>query len=146
MNTLSNTSSSKFAPLTAEITAAGAASFWFVLGFVADIFAVIWFGRWLALTGKNPTYAAPLTVLFVLILPSVGFCGLDRVADFVFIIWGTSSLSQGVRRVLARQNANFNVSLHQPGCPCALCRRIPSPSNKEQSESPASAVTAVRLP
>jgi hypothetical protein len=123
-NTLANTGSSRFAPLVAEITTAGAAFAWFIFGFVADVFAVIWFGRWLALTARNPTYAAPLTILIVLILPSVAFCG-DLVADFVFIVWGTSSLSQGVRQVFAKQQARLNVRPHQPGCPCAVCQRLP---------------------
>jgi ABC-type transport system involved in multi-copper enzyme maturation permease subunit len=69
----------------------------------ADCYAVIWFGMWLALTLKKPGLAASLTVLFVLVLPSM-LCVLDVFADLFFILWGMTKLRhQDLRLVLARQ-------------------------------------------
>ena len=75
---------------------------WFSFFFLMDILAVCWFGMWLALSIKQPTWAAPLTILLVLVLPAP-FCVLDIVADLIFIIWGASQLQQDFRWVLARQ-------------------------------------------
>jgi len=75
------------------------------LRMVADCYAVVWFGMWLALTLKKPGLAAPLTVLFVLLLPSV-LCVLDVFADLGFILWGMTKLrAQDLRLVVARQLA-----------------------------------------
>jgi ABC-type transport system involved in multi-copper enzyme maturation permease subunit len=84
-----------------------------VMGFVAsgfcclrmyaDCYAVIWFGMWLALTLKKPGLAPSLTVLFVLVLPSM-LCVLDVFADLFFILWGMAKLRHhDLRLVLARQ-------------------------------------------
>ena len=74
---------------------------WFAFCFAADTLAVIFFGRYLALTSKHPAQAAGLTILFVLILPSAAFCGLDLVADCFFIIWGGSNMPSDLRWRLA---------------------------------------------
>jgi hypothetical protein len=69
----------------------------------ADCYAVIWFGMWLALTLKKPGLAPSLTVLFVLVLPSM-LCVLDVFADIFFIAWGMTKLRhQDLRLVVARQ-------------------------------------------
>jgi hypothetical protein len=69
----------------------------------ADCYAVIWFGMWLALTLKKPGLAPSLTILFVLVLPSM-LCVLDVFADLLFILWGMTKLRhQDLRLVLARQ-------------------------------------------
>jgi ABC-type transport system involved in multi-copper enzyme maturation permease subunit len=70
---------------------------WFTIGFVADAFAVIWFGMWLGLTAKKPRLAPGMTILFVLIIPSIGACGLDKLADIFFILWGATKLQQDLR-------------------------------------------------
>jgi len=69
----------------------------------ADCYAIIWFGMWLALTLKKPGLAPSLTVLFVLVLPSM-LCVLDVFADLFFILWGMTKLRhQDLRLVVARQ-------------------------------------------
>lgn len=73
---------------------------WLGIGLLADFFAVGWFGMRIALTAKNPRLAFPLTVLCVLIIPSVGFCGLDMIADLFFILWGATSLHQDLRYLI----------------------------------------------
>jgi len=72
---------------------ASALSALFVIRLGADLVALCWFGMALALTSRRPALSPALTVLFVLILPSLfSFCWLDMVADLVFIIWGNSRL------------------------------------------------------
>lgn len=69
----------------------------------ADYHAVAWFGMWLALTRKKPGMAPALTILFVLIVPSV-LCWLDVLADLFFILWGMTRLrEQDLRFLMARQ-------------------------------------------
>ena len=75
----------------------------YCLRMYADSYAVIWFGMWLALTLRKPGLAPSLTVLFVLVLPSV-LCVLDIFADIFFITWGMTKLRhQDLRRLAARQ-------------------------------------------
>jgi ABC-type transport system involved in multi-copper enzyme maturation permease subunit len=76
----------------------------FTLSLLADFFAVVWVGMWLGLSMKKVSSAPALTVLLVLIIPSVGSpCGLDMLADLFFILWGVTKLQQDFRWVLARQ-------------------------------------------
>ena len=83
--------------------AGGAMVCWFALGLVADVLAVAWVGMWLSLRLKKPALAAPLTILFVLVLPSIAFCGLDILADIFFILWAFSRLQQELRWVISQQ-------------------------------------------
>ncbi len=69
---------------------------------IADFAALCWFGMGLALTMKKPAYATALTILFVLVLPSV-LCWLDFAADLVLIAWGVSRTQQDLRRLLVQQ-------------------------------------------
>ena len=69
---------------------------------VADFLALFWLGLWLALTMKKPNLAPALTILLVLILPSV-LCVLDVFADLFFVLWGATKLQQDLRWVLAQQ-------------------------------------------
>jgi len=78
----------------------GSAAFvWFTIGFVADNFAVIWFGMWLALTMKKPQLAPGATILLVLVLP---MCA-NKLADIFFILWGAIKLQQDLRWIVAQQ-------------------------------------------
>ena len=77
---------------------------WLSIGFIADVFAIGWFGMRLALTAKNPKLAPPLTILCVLVLPSIAICGLDMVADLFFILWAATSLHTDLRWLLAREH------------------------------------------
>jgi hypothetical protein len=82
----------------------------FLLGLGLDSLALVWFGRWLALSSKNPAYAAPLTILFVLLIPSLfcsaplffSPCGLGLLTDIFFIAFGAARLSQDFRIILTR--------------------------------------------
>jgi ABC-type transport system involved in multi-copper enzyme maturation permease subunit len=69
---------------------------------VADFFAVGWFGMWLSLTLQKPGAATGLTILYVLVLPTVAFCVPTLATDTVFIVIGASKLLQDFRgRALA---------------------------------------------
>lgn len=87
---------------------------WFGLGLVADAFAVCWVGMWLALSIKKPWLAPALTILFVLVLPSVGFCGLDLIADLFLILWAANCLQQDLRRVTG---LHFHIPVGPPPPP-----------------------------
>jgi ABC-type transport system involved in multi-copper enzyme maturation permease subunit len=64
---------------------------------VADFFALGWFGMWLALTLQRPAMATGLTILYVLILPTIAFCVPTLAIDAVFIVIGSGKLSQDFR-------------------------------------------------
>jgi len=76
---------------------------YFTLNMAADFFAIGWFGMWLALTTRRPNLAAPLTILIVLIVPSIALCGLDLLVDVLFIAWGASKLQTDFRWILSEQ-------------------------------------------
>jgi ABC-type transport system involved in cytochrome c biogenesis permease component len=82
----------------------------YCLRMVADCWAVVAFGMYLALTLKKPSMALPLTVLYVLLLPLV-LCWLDLFADLFFIMYGTSRLNQlDLRRLLAQEYQRGSAS------------------------------------
>jgi len=81
---------------------------WFTVGFVADAFAVMWFGMWLALTTKKPRLAPAMTILFVLVIPSIGVCALDKLADIFFILWGATKLQQDLRWLASQEYLRNN--------------------------------------
>jgi len=84
----------------------------FVVRLGTDLLALCWFGMALALTTRRPNLAPVLTVLFVLILPSLfSFCWLDIVADIFFISWGIAKLQQDLRRLLAQ---SYQCSFSSP--------------------------------
>jgi ABC-type transport system involved in multi-copper enzyme maturation permease subunit len=64
---------------------------------VADFFALGWFGMWLALTLQKPALATGLTILYVLILPTIAFCVPTLATDAVFIVIGWVKLSEDFR-------------------------------------------------
>jgi hypothetical protein len=76
----------------------------FFLGFglFTDILAIGWFGMWLALTVRKPGLAPGLTILLVLILPTL-LGPFDLVADMLFISWGTACAQEEFRWVFATQ-------------------------------------------
>ena len=74
------------------------------LGLFLDLLAIQWFGMWLSLKMKRPNYAAPLTILFVVILPSAACaacCVATLVTDLVFFLVGYNRLQEDLRRTLA---------------------------------------------
>src|SRR5262249_44137982 len=80
----------------------GGGAFRVTVTFVADLFAVCWFGMWLSLTLKKPALAPFLTILFVLVVPTF-FCFLVLAAVLVVIGWGASRLQQVFRYRFGRQ-------------------------------------------
>jgi ABC-type transport system involved in multi-copper enzyme maturation permease subunit len=69
-----------------------------------DLLAITWFGIGMALSMKKPQLASGLTILYVLILPSVlSACFLDIVPDVFFIVWGTSKAGSALRRFPLQQ-------------------------------------------
>ena len=87
-----------------------------------DLLAICWFGMGLALTMKKPALAPALTILFVLILPSV-LCWADALADLVLIAWGASRCQRDLRRLLAEQ---YQASA--PVLPAPLPAAPPAPA------------------
>jgi hypothetical protein len=65
--------------------------------FITDYFALGWTGMWLALSLKKPNLAAPLTILYVLVLPRFAFCVPDLMIDVFFIIWARKKLQKDLR-------------------------------------------------
>jgi ABC-type transport system involved in multi-copper enzyme maturation permease subunit len=90
--------------LTACLSASGGLLMvaWFLAKFVADVFAIVWFGMWLALTLKKPGLAPALTILLVMIVPLILWCGAV-LADVFFILWGAIRLQQDLRWIIAQQ-------------------------------------------
>jgi len=77
------------------------------LSLLLDLLAIRWFGMWLSLKVKNPTYATGLTILFVVILPSTGCavcCVFTLLSDLVLFLVGYTQCQQDLRRSLARQS------------------------------------------
>ena len=72
------------------------------LYFLADVYAICWFGAWMALTAKKPGLAPLWTILFVVIIP-FPLCFLDIIADLFFILWAVIKLNQDFRWLLSEQ-------------------------------------------
>jgi len=70
--------------------------------FLADVYAICWFGAWLALTAKKPGLAPLWTILFVVIVPST-ICFLRIIADLFFMLWAVIKLHQDFRWLLTEQ-------------------------------------------
>jgi hypothetical protein len=64
---------------------------------VADFFAIGWFGMWLAFSMQRPNMAAGLTILCVVILPTIVFCVPTLATDAIFIAVGWVKLSEDFR-------------------------------------------------
>ncbi len=75
-------------------------TFLFSLELAADVLALGWFGMWLGLTVRKPVLAPALTVLAVLILPSM-ISYFAVVADMFFISWGTTHFRAEFRWIVA---------------------------------------------
>lgn len=75
---------------------------WLAITLAADALAVGWCGMYLALTLRKSILAPALTIIFVLILPSL-LSWLDLVADILFISWATTRLQEDFRQILIRR-------------------------------------------
>jgi hypothetical protein len=64
---------------------------------VADFLAIAWFGMWLALSMQRPNMAAGLTLLCVVILPTIVYCIPTLVTDAIFIVIGVAKLMEDFR-------------------------------------------------
>ncbi|MCX6928466.1 MAG: ABC transporter permease subunit [Verrucomicrobia bacterium] len=85
----------------------------YCLRMYADCYAITWFGMWLAFTLKKPGLAPALTILFVLLLPSM-LCWLDVFADLFFILWGMIKLRQQDLRFLVARSHDFRQAWNSP--------------------------------
>ena len=64
---------------------------------VADFVAIGFFGMWLAVSMKAPKMAAGLTILAVVILPTIAICVPTLAIDAIFIVVGSVKLSEDFR-------------------------------------------------
>jgi ABC-type transport system involved in multi-copper enzyme maturation permease subunit len=71
------------------------------LNTVVDFVALGWVGMWLAVSLKRPVLAPGLTVLLVLVLPTVLFCVPAFVVDVLFIAWARHRLAPGFRKLVS---------------------------------------------
>ncbi len=94
------TSSSQPGPLAArgspDLESSVNSALFLSAGLGADTLAAGWFGMWLAISMRKPGLAPGLTVLAVLILPTLLY-RFDLVADMLFISWGTTRLREDFR-------------------------------------------------
>ena len=94
----------------------------------ADFWALYWCGLWLAVSVKKPAFAPGLTILFVLVLPTmISFCFLDIFADLFFILWGVTKLQPDLRWLIGRQDQRAVTNLRPravmtPGVPPIIGR------------------------
>jgi len=80
------------------------------LAAVMDYAALGCLGVWLALVLRNPGYAAGLTILGVLLLPSFAFCVPDVLIDAGFIAFCLAKLLPDLRRLAAQAGAPAALS------------------------------------
>lgn len=64
--------------------------------FLVDCVAAAWVGTWLALTMSKPQFAFGVTLLILLILPTL-FCGFGLILSLILLAVAGSRLSTGVR-------------------------------------------------
>lgn len=69
----------------------------FIFNNLADFYAIGWFGMWLALSMRRPNMATGLTILFVVILPTIAYCLPSIIIDAIFILVGWIKLSEDFR-------------------------------------------------
>ena len=70
---------------------------------LTDFIALGWVGMWYAASMKTPTLAPGLTMLLVLLLPSVLFCIPAFVLNVLFVVWARERLFRGFRRSVSEQ-------------------------------------------
>ena len=70
---------------------------------LTDFLALGWVGMWYAATMKTPTLAPGLTMLLVLLLPSVLFCVPAFIINVLFVVWARDRLLRGFRRNISEQ-------------------------------------------
>jgi hypothetical protein len=113
-----------------QIVGGGFLIFYFLFS-ALDFFAIGWIGMWLALSMRKPAFASAMTILIVVVLPVVGlplffFCYWPLViaADLVLIAWGSSWVTQDLRKRVAEQ---YQMPVNYGG-PKSVPPRISSPS------------------
>ena len=70
---------------------------------ITDFLALGWVGMWYAASMKSPLLAPGLTLLLVLLLPSVLFCVPAVVVNVFFVVWARERLLNGFRRHISEQ-------------------------------------------
>jgi hypothetical protein len=82
-------------------------------GTIADLAAIFWVGTRLSLTMKKPQLAPALTILIVLVLPSM-LCCFDFVADLILLAWARSALVRDWREWLVPGGNRPNYPDYKP--------------------------------
>ncbi len=78
----------------------------FAVSTVTDFLAIGWLGLWLALSMKKPALAAGVTILCVVIVPSLLICIPDIFIDVMIIAWARERLGrQDLRQMVTEQYA-----------------------------------------
>lgn len=73
------------------------------LNTITDFVALGWVGMWFAASLKSPALAPGLTVLLVLLLPSLFFCVPAFLVNVLFVVWARTRLGHGFRRTISEQ-------------------------------------------
>jgi hypothetical protein len=68
-----------------------------LLRLVTDLTAIGYMGMWLSLSIKKPVYAGGLTILLVILVPTIFFCIPNIFFDIGFIFWGRERLKNEFR-------------------------------------------------
>lgn len=88
--------------MTSVLTGFGSGAL-LALNTVTDFLALGWVGMWFAASLKSPTWAPGLTVLVVLLLPSVLFCVPAFMVNVIFVVWARERLARGFRKLISEQ-------------------------------------------
>jgi len=73
------------------------------LNTITDFVALGWVGMWFAASMKTPVLAPGLTVLLVLLLPSILFCLPAFVVNVLFVMWARDRLLHRFRGIVSEQ-------------------------------------------
>ncbi|HTL55588.1 MAG TPA: ABC transporter permease subunit [Candidatus Limnocylindrales bacterium] len=85
---------------TAIVMSGSLISLLYTARFGIDLWALCMFAMGLSLSLKRPQLTPAVTIIFVLMLPSVlSFCLLDMLADIVFISWGANQCRKDLRAI-----------------------------------------------
>ena len=90
---------------TPVMWASGFSATWGILKLIADLFAAAYVGTWLGFSSKKAGHAITLTILLVLVLPSVLVCVPDILIAVLLIVWAQDKLKKDFRVTLANRYA-----------------------------------------
>jgi ABC-type transport system involved in multi-copper enzyme maturation permease subunit len=94
--------------MTSVLTGFGSGAL-LALNTVTDFIALGWVGMWFAASMKFPALAPGLTMLLVLVLPSVLFCVPAFLVNVLFVAWARARLARGFRGIISEQYSGAPV-------------------------------------